>query len=96
MSLIKIRGGTLSSNERFGLCTRCSWSHITEDRTGGRVYCTQNEGYFSSPVLSCNRFHDATIPNRRDFEEIAWKIDINRKTGKVGFQSPEDQRKEGS
>lgn len=39
------------------------------------------------PVVECNEYRDSTLPSLTDMTKIAWIVNADRKTGRVGFMS---------
>ena len=41
-------------------------------------------------AISCSKYDDARKPDLDTLKQIAWRIDTDKKTGRIGFISPKD------
>lgn len=88
---VKIHGGTRGSKE---LCRSCSKAFIRKGTAHGQEVIICQEVFESPqritfPVVECNEYSDATLPNLSEMNKIAWFITTDRRTGRVGFVTAE-------
>ncbi len=93
---LKVHGGTLSGSS---LCYSCTHSHWRRGAGIGQevVYC-QSVSYerphlITYPIVSCSDYKDRNLPSLNEMTKIATYINSDRRTGRVGFTSPEQDKK---
>lgn len=82
--------------EWAGLCGKCSKARVMEGRNR-EIWCGASfagEMRVDDPPSRCSMFHARDETGIHDMREIAWLINSDKKTGKIGFVSPLDREKE--
>src|SRR5688572_12410972 len=87
MSRIKMYDGTRSG---VSLCVSCSRSHIFKGPgiSQESVLCYAHYDVprtIKFPIIECNRYHDTRQPDIHEYTKIAWVVNSDKRTGKVGF-----------
>lgn len=92
----KIKDGTTNSSK--DLCQTCSNRFIRRGAIGSGEDLKMCKA-FRDPqpvygaIAECSGYFPANEPDLWNLKEIAWKIDTDKKTGKVGFISPKDWKR---
>lgn len=91
--VLKIKGGTTQG--QTNLCKTCRDAHITRDRNNQEItVCnTGRARLIKAPIAECNRYDNEALPSLYDLKAIAWVVNTDKKTNKVGFLSPDELRK---
>lgn len=93
---IKIHGGTRGTTS---LCYSCRGSHVRRGTGFSQevVYCQavsyERPQRITYPIVECGDYKDKNLPSLHDMTKIATFINSDRKTDKIGFSSPEDDKK---
>lgn len=62
-----------------------------------RIFCLYAHGVkINFPVSSCSKFYAQEELDIYDLREIAWIVNADKKTGKIGFTPPKDRNEESS
>lgn len=82
--LLKINQGTGRLTGK-SLCLTCRYSRVMTTRRETTTICQEDSTaqLITDPVLECSAYFNKTLQSRKDFEEIAWTIDVNKR--RVGF-----------
>jgi hypothetical protein len=92
---IKIHGGVIGNDPKeYGLCTDCANVLIREMSNGAVfVQCTYDHppSRITEPVVRCTVYRSHNQPDRYDLEKIAWLVNTDKKSGKVGFEPPKKE-----
>lgn len=93
---VKVQGGVIGSVGPLGLCGTCRWAHVRETKNNTLIICQEVSSspglqVITSPVLRCRDYQDVNQPTKRDFEQIAWLLNADEKTKKVGFDPPKKE-----
>lgn len=96
MPILKIHGGTRSG---VSLCHTCRHAHVRRGSAMGQELVVCQDTYphvcVTYPVVECNAYRDRTLASLKDMTDIATLVNSDRRTGQVGFSSPEqDKRKD--
>lgn len=87
MANLKIHGGTRDGFT--SLCHTCSNSLIRKGSAMGQelVICQaiHPNRQITYPIVECSDFYDKSLPSLRAMNEIAYFINADKRTGKVGF-----------
>jgi len=94
--VFKIHRGTPRSD--VNLCPSCRHCHRMVEATGReRVLCTANRIInMTQPIVECSLYINRTQPTLSDMQEIAWSLMTDKGGRKLGFQSPEQRRRDES
>jgi hypothetical protein len=85
---LKIHQGTGKLTGK-SLCLSCSHAHSYTDSRGDHSICTAARNYVvRGKVNECNLYTDAALPSLWDLRNIAWTLDTDKNTNKVGFSPP--------
>jgi hypothetical protein len=88
---IKVHDGTTPSASGVGLCGTFRHAYIRETERRALVLCTEALlGYHevTDAVVRCRDYAEVGQPSKWDLEKIAWTINVDTKTKKVGFLPP--------
>lgn len=91
--VLQIKGGTTKG--QTNLCKTCRESMITRDRNNHEVtLCLYSRvRQITAPIAECNKYDNMSMPSLYDLKQIAWSVETDKKSSKIGFYSPEEQRK---
>lgn len=86
----------MGSVGELGLCGKCKHAHVREMKSEILVLCTELPSdsrwlRITSPVLRCRDFQDINQPSQWDLEKIAWVLNTDEKTKKIGFKPPQQE-----
>jgi hypothetical protein len=93
---IKVHGGTRSGS---GLCYSCQNSHVRRGAgIGQEVVLCQAASYhlpprITYPIVSCNEYRNRNLPSLGEMTKIATFINSDRRSGTIGFSTPDQDRK---
>jgi hypothetical protein len=89
--LIKVHGGVVGGDNR-GLCPSCENGCVREFANNDvDIWCSAWEITGSKttrvlkPVTRCSAYAVKGSISQREFEKIAWFINADKKSGKIGF-----------
>lgn len=91
--MIKVYGGTTKCES--SLCLSCRNATVVHGQTGVLIECSvlyrENGRIVAAmqPVVACSEYDDKARPSLSNMREIAWELTPNKKTGKLGFVSPD-------
>lgn len=94
---IKVHGGTRSGTE---LCRTCRNAFIRKGAAMGQEVIMCEASYplalhaITFPIVECNNYRDTTLPPLTELQKVAWVVNADRKTGRVGFTGPEKMDKD--
>jgi hypothetical protein len=81
------------------LCPSCTYITERTDRRGVTRECSRFENahtqVISGRVTDCTDYYPKNLPSLHNLSAIAWEITTNKKTGKVGFITPQERRAKG-
>lgn len=96
----QIKGEQTARTDGRSLCRHCKCSHVIEGTRPSEILirCMTN---WNQPldmttwiVTKCNEFIDDAQPSIDALEKIAWRVKADPKKQKVGFQTPDEYRRE--
>jgi len=85
----KVHGGTSQHGEH--LCATCKYCHHWVEGGHRQYRCTQffeGDPRIRHRVTACSMHKDSRLPDRSDFEEIAWTIRTSHSGKLIGFERP--------
>lgn len=96
MNRFILRMKDLTANSEKDLCPSCSYVTERTDRAGvvrecGRFETTRGQQSHGR-VTDCTDYYPKNLPSLHSLTAIAWEITTNKKTGKMGFITPQERR----
>ena len=96
--MFKIYGHQTRSG-KVELCRTCRHAHIHKGAANGQemMVCQaifENPFRVTYPIVECNEYRDATLPSLSDMNKVAWFINSDKVTGRVGFTRPDKTSQE--
>jgi hypothetical protein len=78
----------------YGLCGICKHATIREDDRGQvTVQCSYHRlQRIFRPLVHCSDHQLKTQAEKWDMEQIAWIIQADKRTGKLGFKPPAEEK----
>ena len=71
------------------LCSSCRSGVVTERKAGRiTVYCNSMRKYVPSDIARCSDYEDKRVPEKWDYEQIAWTIQHDKGGRMIGFKPP--------
>lgn len=91
--ILRMKDMTAQSDK--DLCPTCTNIYERQDRSGVVRMCTavSRDVPVLGRVVDCTDYYPKNLPSLRSMGAIAWEITTSKKSGKVGFITPEDRRK---
>lgn len=95
---LKVIDGTRQSSG--SLCHSCTRSIISRGTALGQeiIRCQANYEMpitIAHPIVECNMYYDKNLPSLQSMIEIATLVSVDKRTGRVGFRTAEQDAKEG-
>jgi hypothetical protein len=94
MAQLKMYRGTPTNDTPHGLCGTCVHGHIRRDVNNNEIVrCdeTRPSSAIRYPITECSDYQDKSETSLYEYKQIAWMIDVNSKTGKIGFEKPKSE-----
>ena len=90
---LKIHGWNTRSGEQQ-LCKTCSNAFIRKGTAHDQevVMCEvmfEVPVRITYPIVECNKYRNANLPSLSDMNKIAWFLNSDKTTGRIGFTKPE-------
>jgi len=95
--LLKVEGGTPKGSSP-SLCMTCRNATVIHGTKYTIIECSELSSAGSKqlmeiqPITRCSYYDDKSKPSLSHMTDIAWELKPNKKTGKLGFQMPEEKR----
>jgi hypothetical protein len=72
------------------LCSKCEHGMIVNTSTKTYRHCKLLETNINEVVESCSAFSQKGALSLWQMKEVAWVLEVNKRTRKVGFSPPKD------
>lgn len=92
---LKVHNGTRSGES---LCHTCGYAYVRKGAGFSQeiIKCEalyrDNDATITWPVVECSSYYNKTLPSLKDMTAIAYFVNSDKKSGKIGFTSPDQDR----